>query len=753
MALPIGVQKVTVHIGNSFAVAGTEAAISGTISPIFGGTVRRAIWQATGGALSSVTERFESIDGGEAFVQVPDPHQAGWLVPETGADGQTLHRAISDWGYRVDAVARFPGGGQEAITKTFKIAPGQTSVDLDLVADGQVVSGVQGPYVPAGGAYPVQHVELTEDIPDYTLPLDAPLDQVVTVVFTQDGTGGHTVTYGGAPVTVDTTAGAVTTVELHPTGSGFVVRYPVADLDAEVAALAGDAGSAVAAALASTFEAMETTSDKTPQEAITLGIAGDTPARIVGSHVISRSGGTALTLPTGATLLGRPASIVALDSTEAAQPSLSHFATVGSPSAGASDITVEGGVYTASQAAIARWSRIATRQVAEDNSYCTITTIEPHRLSVGAIAYISDSELVALNGARTVSEILSPTQFRVTGVSSSNKSVVAQRYLAMVNQPGVAAGVGSIDGFSVVALSNATAGVDRVTIRDVTISDTSNAVRCTASRGVEEGVFHHDWRVTGVRGDAFTNKVIEFGFLDGGEASSCRFTNCNDGVQAIFWSRNITFRDIHQEYYDSGVNITSGAHDILIEGCRSVAMADAPKLTHCPALIFRTENTSGMAYDCYNIRSIGNVYRSRVSGGAQVAACFQTASAVTSALYRDMQFVGDLFDGKLMLYDVQTPAKTTIKRLRFTGCRIGSLETVAAATCNVSDVTFVDCDFFDAGVATTINASNIEFIGCRFFGAVTVAAGATNVVMQNCRTVGAITDSGTGTVLANNRAV
>ena len=43
MALPIGVQKVTVHIGNSFAVAGTEAAISGTISPIFGGTVRRAI--------------------------------------------------------------------------------------------------------------------------------------------------------------------------------------------------------------------------------------------------------------------------------------------------------------------------------------------------------------------------------------------------------------------------------------------------------------------------------------------------------------------------------------------------------------------------------------------------------------------------------------------------------------------------------------------------------------------------------------
>lgn len=227
MALPIGVQKVTVHIGNSFAVAGTEATITGTISPIFGGTVKRAIWQATGGALSSVVEKFESIDGGEAFVQVPDPHQAGWVVPETGADGQTLYRAISDWGYRVDAVARFPGGGGETITKTFKVAPGQTSVDLDLVADGQVVSGVQGPYVPAGGTYPVQQVELTEDIPDYTLPLDAPLDQVITVVFTQGGAGGHTVTFGGQPVTVDLTAGAVTAVEFVPTGAGYVVRYPV----------------------------------------------------------------------------------------------------------------------------------------------------------------------------------------------------------------------------------------------------------------------------------------------------------------------------------------------------------------------------------------------------------------------------------------------------------------------------------------------------------------------------------------------
>ena len=64
-----------------------------------------------------------------------------------------------------------------------------------------------------------------------TVPAGFPAGQVYRVTLTQDGTGGHTVTYDGHPVTVDLTSGAVTTVELHPAGTGYVVRYPgVADL-------------------------------------------------------------------------------------------------------------------------------------------------------------------------------------------------------------------------------------------------------------------------------------------------------------------------------------------------------------------------------------------------------------------------------------------------------------------------------------------------------------------------------------------
>ena len=47
------------------------------------------------------------------------------------------------------------------------------------------------------------------------------------VAFTQDGTGGHTVTYDGDPLTVGTTAGASTLVELWPNGTAArAVVYP-----------------------------------------------------------------------------------------------------------------------------------------------------------------------------------------------------------------------------------------------------------------------------------------------------------------------------------------------------------------------------------------------------------------------------------------------------------------------------------------------------------------------------------------------
>ena len=77
-----------------------------------------------------------------------------------------------------------------------------------------------------GETLAVRQVALTSNL-IYTIPEGTPSGIVHRVVFTQDGTGGHTVTYNDLPVTVDTTAGAQTEVELWPNGAATrTVVYP-----------------------------------------------------------------------------------------------------------------------------------------------------------------------------------------------------------------------------------------------------------------------------------------------------------------------------------------------------------------------------------------------------------------------------------------------------------------------------------------------------------------------------------------------
>ena len=70
----------------------------------------------------------------------------------------------------------------------------------------------------------VHRVTLTDDL-DYRIP-DGSQDFTHSVVFTQDATGGHTVTYGGTALNIDTTAAAKTAVDLVPDGAGnWTPRY------------------------------------------------------------------------------------------------------------------------------------------------------------------------------------------------------------------------------------------------------------------------------------------------------------------------------------------------------------------------------------------------------------------------------------------------------------------------------------------------------------------------------------------------
>ena len=73
-----------------------------------------------------------------------------------------------------------------------------------------------------GETLAVRQVALTSNL-IYTIPEGTPSGIVHRVAFTQDGTGGHTVTYGPDTLAIDTDPGASTLVEIWPSGD---VVYP-----------------------------------------------------------------------------------------------------------------------------------------------------------------------------------------------------------------------------------------------------------------------------------------------------------------------------------------------------------------------------------------------------------------------------------------------------------------------------------------------------------------------------------------------
>ena len=168
-----------------------------------------------------------------SWVEVPAAQVTG--IPDSPDD---IGAATAEQGARADSAVQptdLPAFGTAATTD----ADDYATAEQGALAD----------------ATKVQQVTLTAPLA-YALPVGTPANTVHRVTFTQDGVGGHTVTYDGQPVSVDLTSGASTTVELHPVGAGHAIRYPVTNLDAQVSALAEDRGSTLGASLSSTYVAM-----------------------------------------------------------------------------------------------------------------------------------------------------------------------------------------------------------------------------------------------------------------------------------------------------------------------------------------------------------------------------------------------------------------------------------------------------------------------------------------------------------------
>ena len=109
-------------------------------------------------------------------------------------------------------------------------ADAATAAAIDALNLGTAAAADAGDFATAAqgakaDASDVDQITLTGDLV-LTVPAGFPAGQVYRVTLTQDGTGGHAVTYDGRPITVALQPEAVTSIELHPASSGRVVRYP-----------------------------------------------------------------------------------------------------------------------------------------------------------------------------------------------------------------------------------------------------------------------------------------------------------------------------------------------------------------------------------------------------------------------------------------------------------------------------------------------------------------------------------------------
>ena len=158
---------------------------------------------------------------------VDDQGRIGFKIPRSDSTG------IEPGEYTLSGEVRFTGTAQGKRV-VFKAIPTQDDGKLNIVdtiglgtmtAAGvsllpQRVAALEaqsggGPGTPSAGAYPIQYRTLTEHL-TLTIPVDAPTDQPIAFVFTQDGNGGRTVTFAGNPIAVKTAAGAETLVVFTP---------------------------------------------------------------------------------------------------------------------------------------------------------------------------------------------------------------------------------------------------------------------------------------------------------------------------------------------------------------------------------------------------------------------------------------------------------------------------------------------------------------------------------------------------------
>lgn len=135
MAYPSGMQLVTVTVGSSLSFFGTPLSVKVSVSPVLGGSAVRLIWAATGQTVVAGPMEFKGDAGSIASFEIPNPDQPGFI---NGAGNEARN-----WSY-LATITTDTGRW----TQAFQPVAGQTTIDLDMVPDGQVSAPTSAPVPP-----------------------------------------------------------------------------------------------------------------------------------------------------------------------------------------------------------------------------------------------------------------------------------------------------------------------------------------------------------------------------------------------------------------------------------------------------------------------------------------------------------------------------------------------------------------------------------------------------------------------------
>ena len=140
MAYPKGLTQVTIVAGTSIDwFSQPVKRLSVTIRPVLP-NLQYITHEPTGTTMIVSSKTFTSDDTGYVSLQVPHSNQPGWV------DG-TL-RTVPPWPYHCLLRATLEDGTTVEWPKTFTTKDDQDVVDLDLIEDGNIATGVSAP-VPA----------------------------------------------------------------------------------------------------------------------------------------------------------------------------------------------------------------------------------------------------------------------------------------------------------------------------------------------------------------------------------------------------------------------------------------------------------------------------------------------------------------------------------------------------------------------------------------------------------------------------